>query len=166
MLNKTVEMYNDGYELEEITEEIHLTVVEIIETLKKFTGDNKIVRGTKTFTFTNDFRQLLINRYQSGFSLYSIANELGISTSTVSKYLKRAGIDTKKKDNKRYEVLDWDNFEQCPTCKSKRNVRNLGLHNQEVANNEKPTHSLCLSCNTEWYKEEGETRKVLWQVIN
>jgi transposase-like protein len=165
-VNKTVEMYNDGYELVEIAQETGCKIANVLELVVEFTENCKVARGQKSFTFTTEFKELLANRYLSGFSLYSISKDLNISTSTVSKYLKQAGIDTKKKDNKRYEVLDWDNFEQCPTCKSKRNVRNLGLHNQEVANNEKPTHSLCLSCNTEWYKEEGETRKVLWQVIN
>lgn len=164
-MNKIVEMYADGYELEEISEELICSTEKIIDGIKKFKEGSKIARGTKSFTFNDDFKEFIANRYQSGFSLYSISEDLSLSTSTVSKYLKQSGIDTKKQDNKPYEVINWHDFEQCPACKSKSGVRNIGLHNQEEANNQKPTHSFCSPCNTEWYKENGETRKVLWFTV-
>lgn len=179
-MNKTVEMYNDGYELDEIMDEMNLNDVnEVLEEINKFKEESKIARGTKSFTFTTEFKQLLVNRYQAGFSLYSIFKEFDLSSSTVSKYLQQAGIDTTKQDNKRYEVIDWNDFESCPDCKSHRHVRNVGLHNQDEAKGQTPTHSFCTSCNTEWYAEalrdkvKGkfqivgyETRKVLWHSVN
>lgn len=171
MYKKTVEMYADGYELVEIMEECLLgSEAEVIEDIKAFKELCKVVRGSKRFTFNTDFKEMLINRFTSNedCSVYKLSKELDLSTSTISKYLKEAGIklekgNTKEKD---YEVLEnWDDFECCPTCNGQRNVRNIGLHNQEEANSKKPTHSFCSSCNTEWYEEDGETRKVLWFAI-
>lgn len=174
MMN-VVELYADGYELAEIVEECLLQSEDVvIEAIKTFKEESKIARGTKRFTFTDDFKEMLINRFNSNenCSIYKLSKELDLSTSTISKYLKEAGIEltkgnTKEKD---YEVLDWNDFGCCPTCKKKRNVRNIGLHNQETA---KPTHSFCTSCDTEWYQEDVgteeepvlETRKVLWYSV-
>lgn len=165
-MNKIVEMYNDGHELFEIVGELDLDVSEILESLRQFVEGSKKNPEAKSSSFKTEFKELLVSRYQSGYSLYAISKELNISTSTVSKYLKQAGIDTTKQDNKRYDVLDWDDFETCPCCKSKRNVRNLGLHNQENTKDGEYQHSFCVPCNNEWYKESGETRKVLWGLIN
>ncbi|QJT70373.1 hypothetical protein [Microcystis phage MaeS] len=169
-MNRVVEMYNDGYELEEIQDELAISENELNATLREFTKECRV--GNK---FTEEFKQLLANRYQSGGTIYSMSIQLGISTSTASKYLKQVGIDTSLQNNQRYEVIDWNDFKQCPCCKGRRNVRNVGLHNQEAPKRKEPTHSFCSTCNTEWYaepiKENGvivsyETRKVIWTTVN
>lgn len=165
-MNRTVEMYADGYEFNEIIEELNCSDENILQEINIFKEEARIYRGKKSSTFNADFKELLVNRYQSGYSIYSISKDFSLSTSTVHKYLKQAGIDTKKADNKKYDVLNWDRFEVCPTCNSTRSVRNIGLHNQEEAHGEKPTHSFCSSCNTEWYKEGSEIRKVRWYAVN
>ena len=169
-------MYADGCELIEIMEECHLNSEdEVLEDIRSFKELSKIARGEKRFTFNTDFKEVLIERFQSGSSVYKLSQELALSTSTISKYLKDAGINTSR-DNKTYAVIkNWDDFECCPTCERENTVRHLGLHNQDEANGEKPTHSFCSACNTEWYQEtighdeEGnpcyETRKVLWYAV-
>lgn len=164
-MNKIVELYADGYELVEITEELNCSNEEILNAIVEYKDSCKLTRGKSSFTFNEDFKDLLVNRYQSGFSLYSISQELNLSTSTVSKYLKSAGVDTKKRDNKDYEVIDWNHFDQCPTCKSKSFVRTIGSHNQDEPKTKPRKHSFCFSCETEWYREEKQTRKVLWYAI-
>lgn len=167
---KTVELYADGLEFSEITEELLLESEDkVIENIMAFKEASKIARGTKRFTFNDDFKEMLVSRFNSNedCSVYKLSKELDLSTSTISKYLKGSGIEltkgnTKEKD---YEVITWDDFECCPTCNGTRSVRNIGLHNQDEANNKKPTHSFCTSCDTEWYQEDGETRKVLWFAV-
>lgn len=167
-------MYADGYELVEIMEECNLNnESDVLEDINSFKELSRIAR-----TFNTNFKEVLVNRFLSGYSLYMIAKELKLSTSTVSKYVKEAGIDTKKADTKSYTVIEnWDDFECCPTCNRERTVRQLGLHNQEEAHGEAPTHSFCSACNTEWYQENivtmvddeevitKETRKVLWHTV-
>lgn len=174
MFKKTVEMYADGYEIIEIKEECMLTTeTEVLEDIKAFKELSKIMRGTKRFTFNTDFKEVVVSRYNSGSSLYQISKELDLSTSTLSKYLKEAGVEITNKGNKRdaeYAVVkNWDDFDCCPTCNRENTVRHLGLHNQEEANDEKPTHSFCSACNTEWYQETVgnvyETRKILWHAV-
>lgn len=167
-------MYADGYELIEIMEECNLnSEKEVLEDINSFKELSKITHGTTRFTFNKDFKDVIVGRYQSGeSSICEISKELNISTSTVSKYLKDAGIDTKKVVDKPYAIIEnWDDFECCPTCNRERTVRQLGLHNQDESHITKP-HSFCTACNTEWYQETigttkdntpiYETRKVLW----
>lgn len=177
MLNKTVEMYADGYELIEIAEENNLSKEEVIKNIISFKELSKIACGKMRFKFNQEFKDVIISRYQSGeSSINEISKELHLSTSTVSKYLKDAGIDTKQVSNNPYVVIeDWDEFHRCPTCNETRNVTRLGLHNQDESHVTKH-QSFCIACNTEWYQavvgvtEEKtpvyETRKVLWHSVN
>lgn len=169
-------MYADGYELIEIVEENNLSSeAEVIEDIQAFKELSKVIRGTKRFTFNTTFKELIIDRYQSGFSTNVIANEIGLGRTTVSKYLKEAGINCSKVKNTPYEVIEnWDDFDCCPKCNKTHTVRQLGLHNQDDTNDNKQKSAYCSSCYTEWYQEvigtfQGEpvfeTRKVVWHTV-
>lgn len=175
MFSKTVELYADGYDLVEIAEECGLpSESEVTEDILSFKELCKIARGTTRFTFNTDFKNVLAERFQSGVSLYAISKEIKVSVSTVSKYLKQAGIDTSKTDNKNYDIVEnWDDYDCCPKCNSERDVRRLGVHNQDESP-EDNKHSFCSRCNTEWYgvvigefqgKPVFETRKVRWYTV-
>ena len=132
---------------------------EVINELLKFKDESRIPSKTKLICFTEEFEDVIVNRYRSGFSMYSIAKDLQLSTSKVQRVLKKAGVTIQQKGNEKenyYTKIDWDKFDCCPNCHSKKDVRVLGLHN----------HSYCLSCGTEWYEEDNEVRKILWHEIS
>lgn len=186
MYKKTIELYADGYDLLEIAEECLLSSPEeVLEDIKAFKEFSKVMRGTKRFTFNTDFREVIVQRFQNGStaSVYEISNELDLSTSTVSKYIKDAGVQPNKKGGSRdkgYVVIEnWDDFDCCPTCNLEHTVRQLGCHTEEDTQTGGIKHAYCSSCSTEWYQapigevidESGnkevfmETRKVLWYTI-
>lgn len=190
MYRKTIEMYADGYELMEIAEECLLNnEKDVIEDMAAFKELSKIARG-KRFMFNSDFKDIIIRRAQSGFSLYSISQDLSISTSMVDKYLKEAGVEAAgkyKKPSKDYKVIEnWDDFDCCPKCNRETTVRHLDYRSPEDKQNRKASHSFCSGCNTEWYSEKVgvkvikeaaedqpevtepiyEIREVLWFAVN
>jgi hypothetical protein len=168
-LPNILDLYREGYEMIEICEECRLAEEDIIRELQIFKESSMIMLGkTGTrFKFNDEFKSLIVDRYLNCdvSSSYAISQDLNVRINTITKYLEQAGIERNKGNSKptSYEVIEWDNFYRCPDCESTKNVRRLSIHNQE--SKEEENHSFCTSCNTEWYKEDGETRKVFWGMI-
>jgi len=167
---KTVEMYADGYSLSDIMDELLFdTEEEVIDEMLKFKDKSKISNATQRLRFNAEFKDVIVRRYESGFSIYSISKDLHLSTSTVHAIIKKAGAKIHQKGNERdkyYVKINWERFDCCPDCHSKRDVRFLGLHHQSEYKNGSQNHSYCFNCGTEWYKVGKEVRKILWHEIS
>lgn len=169
-MSKTVEMYADGYLISDIMDELLFdTEEEVINELLKFKYESRISSSTKRLNLNDEFKDVIVRRYESGFSIYSISKDLHMGKSTIHGILKKAGVTIHQKGNERskyYVKIDWDRFDCCPNCNSKKDVRFLGLHHESEYKNGIQNHSYCLNCGTEWYKTGKEVRKILWHEIS
>ena len=163
-MDKVVRLYSDGESLDDICFEMNYeNVQEVIDELKLFIEWSKILLGNgKRFLFKDDIKTMVAERFLNGNSIYSISKDLSLPSSTVSNFIKSKGISTKRRF--KYKNINWNDFDKCPTCKSEKGVRRLGLHNIDL-NIENVHHSFCIKCNTEWYKEDSKVRKVNWEMI-
>jgi predicted Zn-ribbon and HTH transcriptional regulator len=66
--------------------------------------------------------------------------------------------------------INWDSFDVCPNCKSKR-VNDLRL-NDNIANpasvksHSTNKNSYCMNCGTEWIQKRGKVYQIIWEQID
>ncbi|AKC02708.1 hypothetical protein CPT_Stills80 [Bacillus phage Stills] len=161
---KLAQLYADGDSLKEIMVDLDLEDIESVKhELRNYLDLNKNYIGNgKRFLFTEEVKDVITDRFQNGYSIYSIVQDTALPTSTVSNFIKSRNVSTKRRF--KYEVIKWRNFDRCPTCKDIKHVRRLGVHNLQSAD-EKTNHAFCTKCNTEWYKEDKKVLKVNWEMI-
>ena len=163
-MSRLIRLYAEGESLEDIAFEVALeTNDEVKEELKRFIeGSKSYIGNGKRHLFNEQVKDVIAERYVNGYSIYAIVEETDLPISTVSNFIKSRNISTKRRFQ--YEKLKWNNFDCCPTCKSTRNVRRLGVHNLQ-SSDANTNQAFCTKCNTEWYKEGGQMRKVNWEMI-
>lgn len=156
-MDKIIELYKQGETLENISELLNLNIEKLKEMLSDYKKSCRYMRN-----YIPEFKQLLLQRHNSGFTLQTIGEEMQMDMKIVSKYIKSIGGKVKKKGRpikrNEYEVIEWQRFDQCPDCESK----NVNEVNTIEVNN-----SYCMDCGTEWYKtHKKQIRKVIWEFVS
>lgn len=94
-----IEYYQEGYSVQQIAQELEITEPTVRAHLKDAGVYTKSKTGPKQKLNNRD---AIINMYKSGKSVKDITQELKLSTPTVIKHLKDAGIFKDARVNRRY----------------------------------------------------------------
>ena len=154
-----LKVYAYGYDVEFIAEDLDVSVEDILSFLRKFKTESKVNKR-----FTQEFKDIIGQRYMTGVSDFRIDQELSVGSQTSRRILKSIGLwdENRKRDLNKVDdfiVIDHKDFNTCPECSSKKitDLTDIRLN------------SYCRDCGTEWY-EDGPTglevvKKVLFHEL-
>lgn len=169
-LNETViKYYRYGWNLNDIAEELQISEDEVKQEL--LTYKNTKGRGARK-SFTDEFKLFVYDRLHYGDKVETyddVSATLEISNATLSKINKEykgtygeTSVDEDSEENM-YEPIDWDVWDECPTCHSTK----VNLINDTADDENLNTcSSYCMDCGTEWLKRNGQTCKINWEYLD
>lgn len=153
--NKLIDLFSDGLLLGDIAVNLNCSVPKTKEDLIEY-KENQREKVQNKFVYTQEFKDVIVDRYLRGVGYSDIAKEIGMSRGTVKELIDDSGfaIDTSVKPEE--EPIDWDDFKTCPECKCSDKVTPVGENyfykSYRAAN--------CTNCQIEWYKVKGGTKLV------
>lgn len=157
-MSEIVELYMEGWSISEIAQEVDCTEEEVLQEVRSMKIKNQR-------DYTDDFKEMVIERILSGVKRKDIVNELGVAYRTINKYLEQYHVDTPENRDRQeelmYKEIAWESFTECPECHSKR-VNDLNMY-QDDENHCK--NSYCLNCGTEWLERNEKVYKILWEYV-
>lgn len=89
--NKLIDLYSDGLKLEEIACKLNLNAAEVKAGLKEFKLSHQGKDGKK-HTYTQEFKEIITDRYIRGVKFSTLGRELNISMGIVSELVKDSGF--------------------------------------------------------------------------
>jgi orotate phosphoribosyltransferase-like protein len=159
-MNDLVNLYTDGLTIKDIGEELwwdEESVLFLLRQMKK--------KDTNGKNYVYEFKEMVVERIQSGVIKGQVTKELGIAYRTINKYLDEFNVEIPKnkqeQENNMFSEIDWKDFSICPECKGKH-VNDLNLYREDGVNQR---NSYCLDCGTEWLEKWGKVYKVLWEFV-
>jgi transposase-like protein len=155
---KVLEAYADGSPIELIITSFNITHEQVTDILHTYKEQSRFKR-----TFTDEFKKMISERDINNVARRTIATELGINVNTVKRACEQFGQALKEKasSDNAYTVVDVDNLEVCPSCKSKR-VNEI----DSMADQINTTGIYCMACGDEHFELNGKFYKVNFEYLS
>lgn len=157
MNEKVMELYKNGYELDNIALDLSIGVDNIKEYLLCYKDKNMPKRR-----FNNEMKQTMIERYGSGVAATQIEREFKLGKNSLTRILKQLGLFELRGKSLEYKVITYDSFEVCPECSS-RKVNDVNSHLAMENRIDLSPNSYCRDCGTEWYMDDGKVKQVIFE---
>lgn len=153
--NRLIDLFSDGLLLGDIAVNLNCSVDSLKERIIEY-KENQREKVQKKYVYTQEFKDVIVDRYLRGVGYSDIAREIGMSRGSVKELIDDSGfaIDTSVKPEE--EPVEWDDFTTCPECKCSDKVAPVGENyfykSYKAAN--------CTNCQIEWYRVKGGTKLV------
>ena len=153
--NYILKVYAYGYDVEYIAEDLDVSTEDILSFLREFKVASKVNKR-----FTQEFKDIIGQRYMTGVSDFRIDQELSVGSQTSRRILKSIGLwdENRKRDLNKVDdfiVINHNDFNTCPKCASEK-IADL----TDICKN-----SYCKDCGTEWYEDTCKGMTITKQVL-
>lgn len=89
--NKLIDLYSDGVKLEDIARKLNISSIEVKAGLKAYKKEQQTKDGAK-HVYTQEFKEVLLDRYVRGVKYSTIGREMGITMGRVSELVQDSGF--------------------------------------------------------------------------
>lgn len=161
LTKKVLEAYQDGSDVNYITECFNITHQELKNILLSFKEDSRVKK-----TFSNEFKAMIAERDINGVPRRQIATELEINFNTVKKACEQFGQAIKEKatSDKVHSKVDVQDLKACPSCKSKE-VNKIESITMIGESNINTTGIYCMECGDEFFEYDGGFYRINFEYL-
>lgn len=153
-----LDLYSQGVSIEDISKESGIAPYLLLESLRKYTKDQKI-KGS----YSDDILKLIARRDCQGVQRKQIIEELNISRHLLIRAVEKFGLlkTVKPRDTEEFIMNIDGELTECPFCQSKK------LNNIETPFFKRiTTGKYCVSCGNEMVIDRNKLYKVNWENID